>query len=273
MGKFFVINEEQNELSKEEISSIELEKQQRLKQGAENRLQLNEEKKKETISSIKHVHGRIIIVINVDGKNSHTFEDGTKIYLGRQFNNLNRRETEPVNATVIDSEYIPKGSEILIHPNSIHDSNRIFNYANISVEAGNDIRYYSIEEASAFIFRDGNEWKALRGFVTALRVFKPYSGMIAGIKPLQIKDVLYITSDGEFKNKIVHTLRACDYEIIFQNQGGREDRIIRCRHYDYNHDREEIIAIRNDLTELFENEKLLIGLSISDCKTYKEIYG
>lgn len=218
--------------------------------------------------SLKHVSGRVIIQIDLDAKNWHTFQSGLKIRRERKYNEFDRKITEPVNAIVISGENIPEGVEILIHPNAINDTNKINNYTSLSGdETASTVKYYSIEEEQCFIFYDGEEWKPLKGFATALRVFKPYSGNIAGIKPLQVKDVLYITS-GEYKCKIVHTLKACDYEIIFQTHDGIEGRIIRLRHYEnMNHDREEIISIRNDLTKKLYNGELLIGLSISDCKT------
>lgn len=220
--------------------------------------------------SLKHVSGRVIVSIDLDGKDSHKFEDGTVIYRGRRFNNLNRRETEPVNAHVISGENIPEGVEILAHPNAFCEANKIHNYLALSGnETASSVKYFSIEEEQCFIWYDKKSatWNPLKGFATALRVFKPYSGNIAGIKPLQIRDVLYITSEGDLKGKVVNTLKACDYELIFMDSTtGREGRIIRLRHYDYRHDREEIIAINHNLTEKVESGELLVGLSISDCK-------
>ena len=63
------------------------------------------------------VEGRVVISVDLESKNSHTFSDGTKIRLEREYNNLNQRETKPVNAIVIDGEDIESGSQILIHPN------------------------------------------------------------------------------------------------------------------------------------------------------------
>ena len=64
---------------------------------------------------MRAVEGRVIISVDHEKKNSHTFEDGTTIRLERDWNNLNRRETQPVNAIVIDGEGIKDGAEILIH--------------------------------------------------------------------------------------------------------------------------------------------------------------
>lgn len=218
---------------------------------------------------LKAVDGKVIIKMNVENKNYHTFEDGKKIRLERQFNNLNRRETEPVNAWVIDGEGIPKGSEILIHHNSVHDSNRVFGYK----EKSKNVQYFSIPIEECFFWRnDKGKWNAVKPFETALRVFKPYSGPLANIEPTLMKDMLYVTS-GRLKGNIVKTLKACDYEIIFQNNEGREERMIRFRpDGDEKTKREpEAIAIMDELNvDLYKGE-LLVGLSTTDCKQVKEV--
>jgi len=108
--------------------------------------------------------------------------------------------------------------------------------------------------------------RPLKNFDFGLRVYRPYEGFIEGIEPTLIPDVLYVTT-GEFKGLIVQTLKSCDYEIIFQGTNGQEDRIIRFRHFPYeDNEREEVIAVRNDLTDLYNNGKLLIGLSPSTAK-------
>lgn len=225
------------------------------------------------MSELKHVKDRVIVSVDLDAKDSHTFEDGTKIYRGRRFNNLNLRETNPVNAIVISAENIPKGAEILVHPNEFHDSNKIFNHESLSgKEAASRVKYYSAHEYQCFIWREegGTKWRPLKNFATGLRLFQPYKGNIAGIKPLQIQNLLYITS-GEYEGMVCHTVRSADYEIIFQGMKGTEERIIRCRHYEgIVHDREEIICIDLELTRQVNEDKILIGLSISDCQTLNQ---
>lgn len=266
--KFFVIDESVKSLSKNEVALIEKNKNEVFSSEAKIKSSLTRDRFINEQINLKHVEGRIIIKIDIDYKNSHTFQDGTKIYRGRQFNNLNRRDTEPVNAWVVDSEYIPKGAEILIHPNAISDTNKIEGYGSVGLEGGNSIRYYSIEEISAFLWRENSEkWKPLKGFAIALRVFEPYKGALSGIEPKQIDNVLYIQT-GEYKGKVSHTVKASDYEIIFQNEHGREERLIRCRHYENEYrDREELIAIDYSLTNKVNNGELLIGLSPTDWKT------
>lgn len=285
--KYFVLNEGKSVLSKKEINSIENGHSDILIKGYSRNRELTKKRILNEQLPLKHVFGRIIIKIDLDYKNTHTFESGVTIYRGRQFNDLNRRITEPVNAIVVDAEYIPKGVEILVHPNSIHDSNRIFNYGSTSIEQGNSVRYYSIEETSAFLFREGDTWKPLKGFATGLRVFEPYKGSLVEIAPTQLKNILYITS-GEFTGKCVCTLRAADYEIIFQDVNGREGRIIRVRHFEEDcrlwdvnikkykisivcgnpKNREEIIYVDHPLTNNVNKGQLLIGLSASDCKKH-----
>ena len=67
--------------------------------------------------------------------------------------------------------------------------------------------------------------------------------------------------------KVVQTLHSCDYQIIFQGENGREQSIIRFRHYeDEDSPREECLVIRDDLTELIQSGELYIGLNVSDAR-------
>jgi hypothetical protein len=109
----------------------------------------------------------------------------------------------------------------------------------------------------------------MKGFDFGERVYKPYRGMMTGVEPSIIKDVLYLTT-GEFMGKVVHTLKASDYEIIYQGQNGREDRVIRVRHFpDEVNEREEIIAVSEELTNQVLSGDLIIGLEPSKARTIK----
>lgn len=218
------------------------------------------------MSCLKYVYGRVICKVDLQSKNSHRFEDGTVIRLERQYNEFNRRITEPVNATVVSAEHIPTGSEILIGHNALHESNMIYDYVSGEAESS-DIKYYSLPEEDCFAWRDSEgNLNPIKNFAFALRVFNPYVGELKGIKPTQLKQILYITT-GELKGNICHVLKASDYEIIFQGQNGREDRRIRLRHFeDENNEREEVLAIAHDFNKLLKAGHLLIGLDEKDCK-------
>jgi len=225
---------------------------------------------------LKHVEGKVVISLDKEAKNWHTFTNGTKIRRERQFENLNRRETEPVNAIVISGENIPSGVEILIHPNAASETNQIHNYAKLSgKDLDSDIKYYSIPEDQCFLWYDMNKvdggWTPFHPYETALRVFKPYSGVIHGIEPTVLKDVLYVIS-GDLSGKVVATLQACDYQIVFQGKDGREGNIIRFRPYgDEKTGREpEAIALLNDVTEKVHNGEYLVGITVSDAKPLNE---
>lgn len=217
--------------------------------------------------SLKAPQDRVVISIDLEGKNSHTFSDGTKIRLERQYNNLNRRETEPVNAIVVDAENIPIGAEVLVHHNATHDVNRIFNHSSLSgTETASDIKYFSISVNECFLWRMGSDkWHPMPGYATALRVFQPHTGLIQGIPPTKINNTLYIL-DGEYKGLVCLTLKASDYEIIYQENTGREGRVIRCRvePNELEQRESEIIAIDHDMTDKVNNGELLIGLNPSN---------
>jgi hypothetical protein len=182
------------------------------------------------------------------------------------------RYVKPVNAEVVDAKDIPTGAEILIHHNATHDTYKIFNYQRPTTEASSDIQYFSIPIEECFMWREGKGsiWNALNNFVTALRIFKPYKGMLQGIEPEVMNNKLYITS-GELKGRAVNTVISSDYEIIYQNDDGTEGRIIRLRYYPDGNDRNEIIAINDNMTELVENGDLWVGYSKSDAKQLKEV--
>jgi hypothetical protein len=226
--------------------------------------------------ALKYVEGRVICSVDKEGKNWHTFSDGTKIRLERQFNNLNRRETEPVNATVISGANITEGAEILIHPNAACESNQITNFAQLSgKEAASDTKYYSIPEDQCFVWNDNGSWKPIPPYETALRVFKPYRGSLVGIEPTQLKDTLVVTS-GKLKGNVVKTLKACDYQIVFQDTNGQEGNLIRFRPFgdEKTNREEEAIAILNSVTELVNKGEYLVGIEIKDAKPINElVYG
>ena len=220
---------------------------------------------------LKAPSNRVIIKVDLESKNSHTFKDGTKIKLERVYDNFNMRYVKPVNAEVVDGKDIPTGAEILIHHNATHDTYKIFNYQRPTTEASSDIQYFSIPIEECFMWREGKGsiWNALNNFVTALRIFKPYKGMLQGIEPEVMNNKLYITS-GELKGRAVNTVISSDYEVIYQNDDGTEGRIIRLRYFPDGNDRNEIIAINDNMTELVESGELLVGYNKSDAKQLKE---
>lgn len=216
---------------------------------------------------LKAPKNKVVIKVDLESKNTHKFADGTTIRLERQFDNFNMRYVKPTNAIVVSANCVPEGSEILIHHNSTHDVYRLFNYLPPTTDASSNLKYFSIPEEECFLWRKeiGDEWNPMPNFVTALRLFKPYEGTFEGIAPSLLKDRLYITS-GELKGKAVITLKSSDYELIYQNENGTEDRVIRVRYYGEWNERNEIIAVDHDLTEQINNGSILVGLSVSDAK-------
>lgn len=216
---------------------------------------------------LKAPSNRVIIKVDLESKNSHTFQDGTKIKLERVYDNFNMRYVKPVNAEVVDAVDIPVGSEILIHHNATHDTYKIFNYQKPTAEASSDMQYFSIPIEECFMWRSekGSTWNPLNNFITGLRVFEPYTGFLQGVEPTLVKNKIYVTS-GELTGNVVGTVISSDYEIIYQNDDGTEGRIIRLRYYPEGNDRNEIISVEHELTEKVVNGDLLVGYNISDAK-------
>lgn len=222
------------------------------------------------MSELKHVKGRIIVKVDEEQKNHHTFSFGTTIRLERNFDNFDRKYTAQTFGIVVDAENIPKDALILFHHNSLHETYRIYNHSQLSGEdIASGIKLFSIMERDCFFWKLPNEdkWNPTKGFATALRVFQPYTGIMQGIEPTLIKDVLYVTS-GELKNKVVKTVKASDYQITFRNELGVDENIIRFRPFGNEEEgrEEEAIAIMEDMTKKVKKGDLLIGLTKNDCK-------
>lgn len=261
--KHFVIDPTRKKISREQIQQIERDKQQTYSVGTAQREAKNTSIL-EAADTLTHPEGRVIIKINLEGKNSHRFADGTVIRRERKFDNFNRRETEAVNAICVSGEGVTPGAEILIHHNAASDTYRITNYRQT---AGSDIQYFSIPTEQCFLWLDGETWKPLPPYETALRVFKPYTGIIEGIQPTLLKDTLYVTS-GDLKGQVVKTVTAADYTVVFQNTNGKEGQVIRFRPYGClkTEREEEALAIMHEETEQVHNGNLIIGIAVTDAK-------
>ena len=222
--------------------------------------------------NLKNVEGRIVVKADKDGKNWHTFSDGKKIRLERDYNNLDYKYTKQVLGEVVSADDVPTGAMLLFHHNCIHPVNQILNHSKLSGEeitSGVEIFSFSTDECYLWKMPGDKEWKPLKGFATALRVFEPYLGVLHNIPHKKIENILYLTS-GNLKGNVCHTLKACDMPIIFNNDEGIEETIIRCRHFeDEEHEREEIVAINHDLTKKVENGSLYVGVTEKDCKPIK----
>ena len=216
---------------------------------------------------LKTPTNRVIIKVDLESKNSHTFKDGTKIKLERVYDNFNMRYVKPVNAEVVNAKEIPVGSEILIHHNATHDTYKIFNYQRPTAEASSNMQYFSIPIEECFMWRDkkGSTWNALNNFITGLRLFEPYIGFLEGIEPTLVKNKIYVTS-GELEGNVVGTVISSDYEIIYQDDDGTEGKIIRLRYYPEGNDRNEVISIEHEFTNKVKNGELLVGYNTSDAK-------
>lgn len=225
---------------------------------------------------IKYVPGRVIVKVDIEGKNSHMFSDGTKIRIERGFNNLDRKHTEQVLGEVVSSENIPKGAMILFHHNAIHPVNQINNHSQISgSDIASSIRLFSFREDECFIWKMPGEkqWNPIKGYGTCLYLFEPYVGPLLGIEPKKIKDILYIAKGSDYDGNACNCLHATGMPIIFVNEKGVEETIIRFRTYQGYSDREEIIAINHEMTERVKKGEIYVGTNKSDCKPIKEYYG
>jgi hypothetical protein len=223
------------------------------------------------MSELKAAKGRVVVKVNMDFKNQYTFSNGTVIRMERDRNEFDKKYTTITQGEVIDSDYIPKGATVYFHHNGTHENGRIYNYKSLNAQdIADEIRYFSIPEGECFLWREGDgELKPLKGFATALRVFKPYKGILQGIDPTLLKNVLYLTS-GNLEGKVCHTLKACDYQLTVLVDG-RDRNIIRVRDTGFHeYDREELVATNEDYTKQVQKGTLYVGLTVNDCKPLHE---
>jgi hypothetical protein len=204
--------------------------------------------------------GKIIIEVDLEYKNSHTFDSGQKIRIERGYDNFNGRYTNPVNGIVINGGGLEKGTEIIIHHNSTHDTNKVFNYQHKPL-----CGIYSVPVDECYVYFD-KTWKPFDEFSLGYRLFQPYKGKINGIQPTLIKNKIYVTQ-GEYAGSVVNTLKFADYELIFQDKNGKENRIIRIRN---SGERSEVVAIDHDATNKLTKCELLIGINPNDAKLIYE---
>jgi hypothetical protein len=265
--KHFVIDPSKRFLSKEDIQSIE-QRQNEVMVEWDGERNESSEKLLSQEDNLKHVEGRVVVKVDMMAKNHTKFESGLVIRRERQFNEFNRRITQPTNCIVISAENIEKNAEILVEHNALHETNRINDYKNkFESEETDRIRYYSISTFECLAWRKDSEWKPVEGFEFGLRIFKPYEGIMLGVEPTQIKDTLWVTS-GEYKGHAVRTLVGCDYQIIFNESFGIESNLIVFRpEGDEKRGLEsEAIALMNDITEKVKSGEYLVGYTIKDAK-------
>lgn len=232
--------------------------------------ELKVKSKSKQFPNLKAPKGRCIISVDMDYKNSHQLTEGVKIRLERDVENLNKRYTAAVNATIMYAENIPIGAEVIINHNATHDTNRIFELEDLDGDIiASEIRYFSIPEMDCYIYREENdeEWKPCKNFALGLRVFEPYTGIIIGGKHKELKNFIYITSNCELKGQVVKTLHASLYEMVFNDRNFREKRLIRIRHsQDPNFQREEVEFAMPEMTKMVEKGELYIGLNADEAK-------
>jgi hypothetical protein len=270
MSKYFYSKEKFN-VDGGEIAKSHQDLTQRFGSDDENKRAIREKTLRREFN-IDCVPGRVVILVDMEQKNYHTFSNGQVISHQRDWNNLNRVETQQVLGVVINGDNIPKGALILFHHNATHEVNHLNDHSELTTEeyaAG--VRIISIEEEMCFLWKmpEESDWKPTKNFCIAERVFEPYRGLLVDILPKKVKDVLWIKT-GELANHVCRTLIACDFPIIFRNEKGVEETLIRCRHYEdeFNEEREELIAIDHGMTARVLCGDLLIGI---DEKTAKPL--
>jgi len=220
---------------------------------------------------LNHTKGRVVVKMSLNSKNFYKFNNGMEIQLFRKAENMDGAYVELTQGEIISGEGIPTGAELLFHFNAVSLNNRIFNVSQVSgddIAAG--IAYASIERSQCYCWKtEGGEWTLIDPFVLAKKVFKPYRGPLVGIEPQEQKNVLYLTS-GRLAGNVVAVLKHSGYRIIFRNDKGQDETMLRCRFYE--DDRgpaempSEVLAIHDLLTEQVESGEMYVGADASSAK-------
>ena len=222
---------------------------------------------------MKALTGFVIIKIDTRQKERYRL-GGTDIVLDitRGFN-WNQREDRPTLATIIDGENLPSGTDVLVNYLALEPVYEILDEDILTKhEKQQGYKILSIPNDMCFAYFHKGEWHPCKEYLITMRVYKPYGGMLLGVEPVLVKNIMYVVkgySEGTEKDKVdlsgkvAVTLDWADYEIIWTNRDNQEERIIRTR------DR-EVIGIDNSALEKINKGEYLIGLSPKTAKKLKE---
>lgn len=220
---------------------------------------------------IRSAMNRVVVKMDVEQKSKLEFADGTLLYIEKNFN-FNLREDRCSYALCMYGEGLKEGCGLLLHHNSSHESNEVFDHDLLTEDEKKDgWKIFSVDADMVFCYNNGEGWEPCKDFLITQRIFKPYLGKMVGIDHQQVKNRMYIVkgfdeTDGDkvdLSGKVAVTLPHCDYEVIFHTPDNKEHHLIRSRI-------REIEALDNGMLRDVKKGKLYVGLNHKDCKTLKE---
>lgn len=187
--------------------------------------------------------------------------------------NFNLREDRPSLAEIIDGEDLPKGTGVLVNYLAIEPVYEVLDEEILTKhEKQQGYKIFAIPSDMCFAYFDKGEWLPCKEYLITMRIFKPYTGRLAGITPTLIKNRMYVVkgfSEGndnekiDLSGKVAVTLDWADYEIVWHSKDNKEQRLIRTR------DR-EIIGVDKDALKKIKKGEYIIGLSPTTAKKLKE---
>ena len=214
----------------------------------------------------------ILLKMNTRQKERYALTDNIEIHIERSYN-FNLREDRSSMGYIVNGRGLTKGHQALCHHLTIESGNEVTAETILTDDEKKiGFKVFSVDKDMVFATSlDGIEWHPCKDFLITFRIFKPYKGKLKGIEPTVLKDRMYIIKGvDEFEDeitdlsdKVACTTANSDYQIIWHNEKNREQSLIRTRS-------REILAIDNGMLEDLKKGKLLIGLTVTDCKTYKE---
>ena len=214
----------------------------------------------------------ILLKMNTRQKEKYALTDNIQIEISKGFN-FNLREDRSSMGYIINGRGLTKGHQALCHHLTIESGNEVTAETILTDDEKKiGFKVFSVDKDMVFATSpDGIKWFPCKDFLITFRIFKPYKGKLKGIEPSVLKDRMYIIKGvDEFEeeitdlsDKVACTTVNSDYEIIWHNENNREQSLIRTRS-------REVLAIDNGMLEDLKKGELLMGLSPTNCKTYKE---
>lgn len=189
---------------------------------------------KELYNKIKPVGNRVIVLVDVQEKETHSFtkEDGTtgKLYMANEYSWDSRVTNFTQGVLLTDYKNLKAGVHVLAHHNSMGDECEL---SDSRIPSGHKL--FSIESVFVYFGIDGEEIIPVDGYLLADRLYVEQSSIIETEKvkipnKLRIKAVPDSVS-GIKVGDVVITYIYSDYEMT-HNVNGKVENIIRLKYDD-----------------------------------------
>jgi hypothetical protein len=194
---------------------------------------------KHLYNKIRPVGRRVIILVNVDEKKSHTLDLGkgksTELYLANEYSWDSRITNFTQGELLTDYKNLKAGTYVLVHHSSMGDECELV-YDNIP----QGHKLFSVEDSFVYFGIKDEKIICVDGYMLAERLYEPEPVSKAGIilisEPVKIPNKLKILAKPDSitdyeVGDIAITYKFSDYEMT-HNVNGKQEKIIRLKYSD-----------------------------------------